>query len=901
MAWGNPQQFYGYNRKCQAWVDWSVTSSTDTSATFSVTGYARSGDGSGYWYAADYSVEVRLFYRIGSGPWVQLGSTTGVLNYNDNVGHITRGVTIQRTGAAQQVTFATDAVAPYGDWPTASAYLGTTVNAISYGAPNPPSGCSASRADDKSAAVSWANGATDATHPRDATLVERMEDAGGYAQIASVPSSASSYADNGIGANHRYRYRVRARNSAGYSAYSESGYIYTTPAPPSSVSAAKSSATTVEVDAAATAPYATGYDIDKTMDGGATWASVASNTQLPYTDTVAGGTVRYRVRSVRGSLASGWALSPELVTITAPLAPTITSRPASPSPTGTQARIAWSPNHPDGTAQAKAQVKVTSPGGAPVTHTVDGPASSYAFAPASTGAWTVQVRTYGLASEWGAWSDAVSWQVHDAPAVAITSPASDGAEIASMPLSIAWSAVDATGISAQRVAVSDSEGVIYTADPAADARSLSISDIALENGGAYTIELRVTGGSGLAAATVRHFTVDWVPPAAPALSTGSMESAGAAIAVAYGEGLVPPNLSPFFSHDFGDVYSASNPGGYWRVKSPISNGIYSQLPDGWAHVEAANSGSGTIYPWLSPVVDPGIEPGGTYTALIEVRDLAVSGAPNFRIMAVQSGVSSNVGQFAKTVSIALGIGTHTLVHRGTTTARDDFSGCTTLSRTYLEIMSGQTVSGDIRISLYEGEYGGGYVPYGMPPTGGVSVFRIIGGAPWTVAEDVADGAVVIDPLPPMGVPVEYMAVATAASGAASASYASALLATRDWTLNFGPAAQESVSFRYNPDARSSLDQGGAAYHFADGGAGGGLPVWYGTADRDEQGSIGFDTADPAEADRLIYLCRRHPVAWIRDPFGHRWRARVKPSVRYGAEPLWHVDIGWKAVRFGEAW
>lgn len=894
MAWGNPQQFYGYNRKCQAWVEWSVTSSNSTSATFSVTGCARSGDGSGYYYASGYSVEVRIFYRIGSGPWVQLGSTTGELNYNDSVGWITRSVTIQRTASSQPITFATDAVAPYGDWPTASAYLGTAVNPISYSTPNPPSGCSATRMSDSAASVSWSNGATDATHPRDATLVERIADAGGYAQVASVPSAASSYADNGIEANHRYRYRVRAQNSAGYSAYSESGYIYTTPAAPSSVSAAKASAATVTVDAVAAAPYATGYDIEKTTDGGATWASVASNTQLPYTDTVTGGTVRYRVRSVRGSLASAWALSPELVTITAPLAPTISAQPPSPSATGSAATIAWLPNHPDGTAQTKAQVKVTSPGGAPVTHTVDGPASSYTFTTGSTGTWTAQVRTYGLASEWGAWSEAVSWSVHSAPVIVITSPASDGAAVTSMPLAIAWTATDAMGVSVQRVDVSDSGGAIYTARPAADARSLSISGIALSNGGSYTIKLHVTGGSGLTATVTRAFIVDWIPPAAPALAIAEGESGSACIGVTYGENLLPANLSPFFSHDLGDVYDAlNNPHGYWTQY--VDTASYQRLTDGWVSYSLDNSsGTGSVDSRyrIRTIPDGFGDEDRTVTLLVEVRDASWTGsAPRIYCPYSLDTVMISPASFT--------VGASYEIRRFVLTAKEGsfiefFYGL-------IRVPAGSSASLDLRLSLYEGEYGGDYVPYGMPPTGGVSVSRIIDGVPWTIAEDVADGAVAIDPLPPMGVPVEYRAVAIAVSGAASSTFFSALLATRDWILNFGPAAQESISFRYNPDARSSLDQGGAAYHFADGGAGGGLPVWYGTTDRDEHGSIGFDTADPAEADRLIDLCWRHPVAWIRDPFGHRWRARVKPSVRYGAWPLWHVDIGWEAVRFWEAW
>ena len=107
--------------------------------------------------------------------------------------------------------------------------------------------------------------------------------------------------------------------------------------------------------------------------------------------------------------------------------------------------------------------------------------------------------------------------------------------------------------------------------------------------------------------------------------------------------------------------------------------------------------------------------------------------------------------------------------------------------------------------------------------------------------------------------------------------------------------------RYNPEASYSLTQGGTSYHFADGGAGGGRPVYYATTDRDESGALKFATIGKDDADRLRALCDRYPVAWLRDPFGHRWRAHVKPSWSHGVGQLWPIGIDWDAVRWTEAW
>lgn len=129
MAWGWAQNFYSYNRKCQSWVSFTWTSGNEN-VSYSVTGYARSGDGSGYYYASDFGVQVKLFYRVDGGGWTELGSTTTVLDYGNNVGNLTRGVTIPRTTSARSVEFACDAVSTTGDWPTATAYLSDSMGAL---------------------------------------------------------------------------------------------------------------------------------------------------------------------------------------------------------------------------------------------------------------------------------------------------------------------------------------------------------------------------------------------------------------------------------------------------------------------------------------------------------------------------------------------------------------------------------------------------------------------------------------------------------------------------------------------------------------------------------------------------------------------------------------------------
>lgn len=597
-----------------------------------------------------------------------------------------------------------------------------------YKVPAAPTNASASRQSDSSASVAWTRAASPDYAPISDQYVERQTDGGSWVQLARVAPSLSEYVDSTISANHRYRYRVRSGNDAGKSAYATSGYIYTTPAAPTAVNVKRASAGVISVGVTASAPYATGFDVQRRENGGS-WTSVATNTSMPINDSTTASTVRYRVRSVRSSLASAWKESADVQAVVAPNAPTITAKPAAVLSVGQTATVAWTPNHPDGSAQSQAQVLLTAPDETSTTVDISGTTAQYTFTPNSVGVWTAQVRTHGLAASWGAWSQTIQWRMADRPSVAITSPATDGTEIDDLPLVISWEVTDVSGVSSQEVTVALDGDAVYTRTPATSARSLQVTryDAAFEDGEAYTISIRVVNGYGLDTTAVRTFAIGWDLPSVPDMTVEEGEGASASITVGTGQGSTVPTES------------------------------------------------------------------------ITVQRVAPDGSA------------------------------------------------------------------------------------------------------WTVATGLQDGDTVSDPLAPLGVDVTYRAIAYASSGASSASEAVANIRSSGWVLGFGDTAGEWLVLVGNPDASYSLEQGGELFHFADGGAGGGLPVWYGTTDRDEGGSLSFGTVGQHDSDRLRELARKWPVGWLRDPFGHRWRARILPSVKHGLGELWTVGIDWTAVRWREAW
>ena len=107
-------------------VTWS---SDSTKVTYTINAYARSGNGSGYYYMSDYGVTVTLYYSLNGGSWISLGSASGTLNYNNNVANITKTVTINRTHSAQTIKFAADSTGNYL-YKTSTQTGNDTINAL---------------------------------------------------------------------------------------------------------------------------------------------------------------------------------------------------------------------------------------------------------------------------------------------------------------------------------------------------------------------------------------------------------------------------------------------------------------------------------------------------------------------------------------------------------------------------------------------------------------------------------------------------------------------------------------------------------------------------------------------------------------------------------------------------
>lgn len=413
----------------------------------------------------------------------------------------------------------------YASGATYTANAAVTLYAVwerSYTVPNAVTNLALTRSSDTQLKATWTN---NSAAPREYTklAINAQTDDGSWVELSSsLGASTVNYTWNGAQANHKYRFAVRPYNPAGWGSWAYSGYVYTSPAAPSSVVATVPSAGSVAVEVTSGAPWAESHVVEVTADGGETWTQVGTVAGAggTYTDTTPpAGTCQYRARAVIGTMYSDWAYSAEIVTLCPPLAPTITQRPAAAIATDSTVTLVWAPNHPDGTEQAQAQVEVTA-GGSTTTVAIPGATttvdlSSYAETAQSV---SVRVRTYGLYAAWGAWSDVVAFTAYVPPSATITAPSTDGAVERQLPVTIAWSAVDATGISSQALRLFDGDGRqlrSWQLDGSATSFQLDRSTYFLTNGQSYSVTLNVSAGSTLQATASRSFAIDYLGPAEP--------------------------------------------------------------------------------------------------------------------------------------------------------------------------------------------------------------------------------------------------------------------------------------------------------------------------------------------------------------------------------------------------
>jgi hypothetical protein len=231
-----------------------------------------------------------------------------------------------------------------------SAYAGVTLEATLGGPPSAPTSVTAAAVGSLRIDLGWTDNSSNETS---FTLQRRqwVNDAWGtWATVASPPANATSHSDTGLTPETGYRYRIRACNSYGCSAWALSPVLqtpsYFVPAAPASVAATVVSAGQVDL-AWSDVSDENHYTVQRRpyVDGvWGSWTTIAAPaadvTSLSDTGVAPETTYRYRVRACAHDGCSAYTLSPVVTTPQAlpPAAPaTLTATALGPTSVG----LAW--------------------------------------------------------------------------------------------------------------------------------------------------------------------------------------------------------------------------------------------------------------------------------------------------------------------------------------------------------------------------------------------------------------------------------------------------------------------------------------------------------------------------------------------------------------------------------
>src|SRR5512132_2117733 len=118
--------------------------------------------------------------------------------------------------------------------------------------------------------LSWADQSNNETGFK----IERALGGGAFSQVATVGANVTIYADSGLTASTNYSYRVRASNTAGDSAYSNTASATTQaaatiPAAPSGLGATAASSSAINLTWVDQSTNESGFKIERAIGGGA--------------------------------------------------------------------------------------------------------------------------------------------------------------------------------------------------------------------------------------------------------------------------------------------------------------------------------------------------------------------------------------------------------------------------------------------------------------------------------------------------------------------------------------------------------------------------------------------------------------------------------------------------------
>lgn len=299
--------------------------------------YYTSGNGARLGYDAWYSgnvlnlvwyIQTRYNYSNDTYTVSWSGTFSGSVSGTLNSGH--QGVTQVWSGSYAQgyntTASITVGISGLYDGSSPTVNMSFTLSPL---APNAPTSASDTYVNDSQINVSWTNNPT-SERPIDVNNVFRIDNVAGNSQVAQLGGGITSYSDTGLVANRRFSHHIYAANSAG-SAGVATNSVYTTPAAPANVQAAKTAGSDIQVtwDASPCTYYTEcTVGIEESTNGGTSWTNLgvyptASSGSWTHSAPSTSVTHTYRVRVIAPSgLPGPWTTSNTVQLLARPNAPT---------------------------------------------------------------------------------------------------------------------------------------------------------------------------------------------------------------------------------------------------------------------------------------------------------------------------------------------------------------------------------------------------------------------------------------------------------------------------------------------------------------------------------------------------------------------------------------------------
>lgn len=461
------------------------------------------------------------------------------------------------------------------------------VGAFYITAPSAPTSLSVTRVSDTKQTITWTRNSS-SDQPYDNQYLYRWDNVtNAYYLKATLSGSATSYSDTSTKFDRYYIYKIRAKNTAGYSSYSNTDDIKTTPGGAADVEAYRIGSN-VEIywnDESLNENYFTIQR--KTSTDGITWtsystlsSSIAANSES-YTDTSPANYNQYQVRAditTPNTLHSEYTESNIVLVLRYPAPPTNVE------PIDYEAididgpiPITWTHNPVDNSGQTYFSIRFREEGGAwslyvNKTARTDGYAN-ISTASFSVGRWEYEVRTWGAATTGGESSDGSgyyegsgytlgSFTLSTPPEGTITTP--NGIDdYAYSILTVEWSYSQAesnTQVKYVAKLYDDDDVLLETVSASNDDETATFAT-RLSDATTYTVTLDVQESTGLwSDQDSVEFTTDFFVPPTPTIEVEEGQEGTAVITIT--------NPSPSGSEiatDYNTLYRSVDGGTTWVI------------------------------------------------------------------------------------------------------------------------------------------------------------------------------------------------------------------------------------------------------------------------------------------------------------------------------------------------